>query len=249
MSPYATAVTFVIDDAPVTRGFSSPSHISPGLGVEQEVELEVPPVALRAQPLAHRDRALARVRRWCSVSSSGRRRCRTTPRRTGVSSGNPVSSAINGPTSVPCRVITPSIASSRGSIRFITLSLSPSIFLRARPSRLPRDEERGLTGVPVRRLHDEVVAEARLARPACKRRVGRSPPIVFGTLGTPASFAEPRRLDLRVQPVAERRRRERDLEPELARELLGLLVEHQERRLAARRLTATRSPTSLCPSR
>ena len=31
--------------------------------------------------------------------------------------------------------------------------------------------------------------------------------------------------------MAERRRRERDVEPELGRELLGLLVEHQERRL------------------
>ena len=29
MSPYATAVTFVMLDAPVTRGFSSPSYISP----------------------------------------------------------------------------------------------------------------------------------------------------------------------------------------------------------------------------
>ena len=45
--------------------------------------------------------------------------------------------------------------------------------------------------------------------------------------------AELRRHDLRVEPVPERRRRERDIETELLRELLGLLVEHQERGLAA----------------
>jgi hypothetical protein len=35
---------------------------------------------------------------------------------------------MSGPTSVPWRVMTPSIASSRGSIRFITLIGSPATF-------------------------------------------------------------------------------------------------------------------------
>ena len=68
------------------------------------------------------------VRRCFSVSSSGDTSLPHQPPSYGVSSGNPVSSAINGPTSVPCRVITPSIASSRGSIRFMTLICSPAIF-------------------------------------------------------------------------------------------------------------------------
>ena len=67
------------------------------------------------------------MRRCFSVSSSGETSLPHHPPSYGVSSGNPVSSAISGPTSVPCRVITPSIASSRGSIRFITLICSPTI--------------------------------------------------------------------------------------------------------------------------
>ena len=80
---------------------------------------------------------------------------------------------MSGPTSVPWRVITPSIASSRGSIRFITLMVSPTIFVSdALPVVLGGDEERRLPGVAVRRLHDEVVAEPGGAREgrAARRR-------------------------------------------------------------------------------
>ena len=59
--------------APVTRGFSSPSYISPVVGVEQEVELEVAAVALLPQALAHRHGALAgQASAAASVSTSGK---------------------------------------------------------------------------------------------------------------------------------------------------------------------------------
>ena len=49
------------------------------------------------------------------------------PPRYGVSSGWPVRSGITGPTSVPCRVITPSSAAAAQLMRRITFSSSPTM--------------------------------------------------------------------------------------------------------------------------
>ena len=72
---------------------------------------------------------MARVRsraisRWRSVRTVDDTSLPHQPPPYGVSSGKPASSAISGPTSVPCRVMTPSIAASRQLMRRMTLSSS-----------------------------------------------------------------------------------------------------------------------------
>jgi hypothetical protein len=86
------------------------------VGVEQEVQLELAAVPLLPQAFTHGDRAFARD---AALRLGQEFRGDIVPHQPpsyGVSSGNPVSSAIRGPTKVPWRVITPSMASSRGSI-------------------------------------------------------------------------------------------------------------------------------------
>ena len=132
--------------------------------------------------------------------------------------------------------MTPSIAHSRGSIRRITLRSWPTIFVSCGlPVVLVRDEERGLPGVAVRRLDHEVGPEAGGGREVEHLPVGRRPgPSCW------ARSARPPRSPSRVVSILESSRwrsvagRERHLEPEFAGERLGLLVEHQERDLAAR---------------
>ena len=73
MSPYATAVTFVMLRRAGHPGVQLAQVHLARVRIGEEVELEVPAVALRAQALAHRERPLAaRAARCCSVSTSGK---------------------------------------------------------------------------------------------------------------------------------------------------------------------------------
>ncbi len=217
--------------------------------VGQEVELEVAAIALAgAAARPSRTSARARARAAASVNTSGNTSLPHQPPSYGVSSGNPVSSAISGPTRVPWRVMTPSIAHLARVDPLHHLDVVPDDLLLLRlPIALVGDEERRLPGVAVRRLHHEVVAEPRGARELHQRGV-----VVRATHGVRHArharlVAELRRDDLRVQPVAQRGRRERHLQAELAGELLGLLVEHQERSLAARTAPADEVHDLLVP--
>ena len=88
-------------DAPVTRGLSSPRYISPEDSSAKKSSSKYPryPSRRRRSPIAN-VRSLARAR--CpSVNTSGKTSLPHQPPSYGVSSGNPVSSAISGPTRVP----------------------------------------------------------------------------------------------------------------------------------------------------
>src|SRR6202012_4703247 len=89
-----------------------------------------------------------------------------------------------------------------------------------------------------RGLDDQVVAEVRGARQLQQLRVGRGPPEDVRDAGDARLLAQLRGDDLRVEPVAEVGRWQRDVEPDAGGTALGLLVEEHENRLAARRVAA-----------
>ena len=97
---------------------------------------------------------------------------------------------MTGPTSVPCRVTTPSTAASRGSIRRITLIGSPTIFVRAVVPLAPPTRRRTWSGRS-RRTGSARRGRRRARRPTpapAARRSSPAWPSTFGTLGTPASL-------------------------------------------------------------
>ena len=94
------------------------------------------------------------------------------------------------------------------------------------------DEEGRLAGIAVGRLDDEIVSQPARSRQGDELRVRRRGADRVGDAGYARVVAEAGGLDLRVEPMAERGGRERHLEVELAGELFGLVVEHEERGLA-----------------
>ncbi len=182
-----------MDDAPVTRGFSSPSQMSPVSASSRKSSSKYPtyPSARSRSPIAIvRSRA---TRRCASVSRSGETSSPHQPPSYGVSSSNPTSSAISGPTRVPCRVITPSIASSRGSIRFITLIWFPAIFFSSRFQSCSRAMKNVVC--PESPYGVWTTRSSPSPAPSASARSSRyvvPSPIAFGTEGTPASL--PRRV-------------------------------------------------------
>ena len=104
------------------------------------------------------------------------------------------------------------------------------------PVALAADEERRLARVAVRGLHDQVVAEPRGGRELEQLVVARRPPEHVRDARDARLLAQLRGDDLRVEPVAELGRGQRDVEPDAGGAALGLLVEEHEHRLAARRV-------------
>ena len=203
-----------------------------GRRIEQEIELEVAAVPLLPQAFPHRDRSLARDAPLLLGEQLGRDVVAAPAAVVGRELGEPGELGHQRPDQ---RAVTRDHALDRELARLDPphhLDVVVDDLLRVRPPvALVRDEERRLPGVAVRGLHDEVLAEARGRRELQQRPVVGAATHRVRHARDAGLVAEPRGLDLRVHPVAERRRRERDVEPELGRELLGLLVEHQERRL------------------
>ena len=222
-------------DAPVTRGFELAQVHLPGRLIRQEVQLEVAAVALPAQPLAHRERPLSRERALAFRQHVGEHVVAAPPAVVRRELGEPGELRHQR---AHQRAVTGDDAFDRALARVdpphhLDVVADDLLLLRL-PVTLVGDEERGLPGIAVRRLHDEVVAELR-----CAGELHQPGVVVRAAHGVRHArharvVAELRRDDLRVQPVSERGRRERHLEAELAGELLGLLVEHQERGLAPR---------------
>jgi len=93
----------------------------------------------------------------------------------------------------------------------------------------------GVTGIAKRGLDDHIIAQAMFLADLLQVRVAFDIRQGIWRTGHPGLVADPHRLDLVVDAVAHRRRREPDLHAVLAGEFLRLFVEHQEHRL---RLTA-----------
>ncbi len=235
MSPYATDVTFVMLDAPVTRGVELTQVDLTRRLIRQEVELEIPSVALLVQTLAHRERPLSRELPLAVRQHVGE-------------------NVVAAPTAVVGRELRESreLRHQRADQRAVSRDdcfdrtleridaphrldvLTDDLLLVRLPISFVGDEECRLSRVAVRRLHDQIVTESTAASELHERRI-----VVRATHrvrhARHARFVpELRGDDLRVEPVAQRRRWEHHFESELGGELLGLLVEHQERSLAPR---------------
>ena len=139
---------------------------------------------------------------------------------------------MTGPTTVPWRVMTASTAAARQLMRFMTFSSSPTRSSAcASQSRSPWMKNVVLPESPYGRLDDEVVAEALGQLEQLVVVAGAAEPVGHGRHA--GLVAELGGDDLRVQPVAQLRARQRDLQPDLLAQLLGLLVEEDEQRQAA----------------
>ena len=183
-------------------------RLLPFASVDQHVDLEEAAVALRpSRSPSRRTRSPARRRR-SSSSTSGNISLPHQPPRYGVSSGWPVSSVMNGPTIVPLRVSTASTATGRLLIRFITLTSWPTMSLAVLlPAGLVVDEEGGLAGVAVRRLDHQVGAKPGRRSTADQVLVVLDGGEDVGHAGRADVVAEPGRDELRVQVLAQLRRR------------------------------------------
>jgi hypothetical protein len=203
-----------------------------GLGVQEEVELEVSAVPLLAQTFAHRDGALARHpplrlgeelgRHVVAAPSAvvGRELLEADELRHQRAHEGPV------PGDHPFDRELPRL----DPLHHLDL-LAGHLLLEALPIGLVGDEERRLPRVAVRRLDHQVGPEPGAAGEGEQVREARRRPHRVRDARDPRVVAQARRLDLRVESMPERGRRERDVEPELLRELFRLLVEHQERGL------------------
>src|SRR5664279_1289361 len=117
---------------------------------------------------------------------------------------------MNGPTIVPCRVITASTASA---------------VLCLVPVGLGGDEEGGLAGAAVRQLNDQVVAETRLPADALQLGIARDGGQHVRHAGGASLVAQPGGGDLGVEAAAQRVRRQDQPVAQFGADRLGLLVE------------------------
>ena len=203
-------------------------------GVGEEIQLEVAAVALGAQSLAHRKRA---VPREVALTLAEHARGHVVAAPSAVVRGQlgkarelgherPHEGAVARHDALDGRL------ARLDPLHHLQL-LARELLLAVDPIGLRGDEERRLPGIPVRGLHDEVRPESDRRREIEELPVVLGPPEDIRHARHARLVPQFRRHDLRVQPVTKRRRRKRDLESELPRQALGLLVEHEERRLAA----------------
>ena len=201
-------------------------------GVQEEVKLEVPSVALPSQPFAHRDRPFAGVTSLLLREEVGRY---VVAAPATVVGRELLEADELGHEGTDQRAVPGDHALDRQLPRLDPLHhlelFAGDLPFMAIPVPAVGDEERRLARITVRRLHHEVVPEPTRLRKRDELRVRRRGAHRVGDAGHPGLVTEPCGLDLGIEPVAERGRREHDVEAKLVGELFGLAVEHQERGL------------------
>ncbi len=204
-----------------------------GGGVGEEVELEVAAITLRPEALAHRPRPLPRqvvelstermAEDLVAAPAASVRRQLAEPRELGHERADQRPVAGDDALDRKLLGVDPPHDLEVLALQLVGVAL---------PVGGCRDEERRLARVAVRRLDDEVRAEAGSRREPPELGVGPRPAEHIRHRRHAGLVAEPGRHDLAVEAVAQRGAREAESEAGFLGQPLGLLVEHQERRQA-----------------